>query len=42
MSKDVLKILEERGLVKQCTHLEPLRKQLQQPTPLPTLGEAPL
>lgn len=33
MSKDVLKILEERGLVKQCTHLEPLRKQLQQPTP---------
>ncbi len=33
MSNDVLKILEERGLVKQCTHEEPLRKKLQQPTP---------
>ncbi len=32
MSNDVLKILEERGLVKQCTHEEPLRKKLQQPT----------
>lgn len=32
MSKDVLKVLEERGLVKQRTHEEPLQKQLQHPT----------
>lgn len=29
---EVLKVLEERGLVKQVTHPEPLHKQLQQPT----------
>ncbi|HPZ23116.1 MAG TPA: tyrosine--tRNA ligase [Bacillota bacterium] len=32
MSKDAIKVLEERGLVKQRTHEEPLQKQLQQPT----------
>lgn len=32
MTKDALKVLEERGLVKQRTHEEPLLKQLQQPT----------
>lgn len=32
MTDNVLKTLEERGLVKQITHQEPLAKQLEQPT----------
>ena len=32
MAKSVMKILEERGLVKQITHHDPLEKLLQQPT----------